>query len=424
MQAETKFTARSAIEGLRAGVPNSFSVRALGCDQPRIEKEFLKQINALSAGGTAEGIVIKGDFGTGKSHALEFLRELALDRNLVVSRVYVNKETPLHDPAKLFEGAADSMTLPSRSGPAFVEIANQLVFYSQPFRDLERWANQTSAELDSRFPASLLLLERFQSDFEFRDRLIRFWAGGKLPMSEVRSRLRQIGETSAVCTSPARDLAIQRFRFASKLIRAAGYAGWVVLVDEVELIGTYSSLQRAKSYQEIARLMSSSATGTSLLPVFALTPDFTREIILGEGGDLQKIPKLLHARAESVDPQNAQLSIAGMRLLMDRGIRLEPPGVSALDVAYSSIRSLYSQASGWEPPDDPPVRRDQGTTSLRTYIRRWITEWDLRRLYPQADVDLETSEWRTSYAEVGDDEPEEERTSDQSLIDDVLGDIN
>ena len=33
---EVKFEARSAIEALRAGVPNSLSVRALGCDQPRI----------------------------------------------------------------------------------------------------------------------------------------------------------------------------------------------------------------------------------------------------------------------------------------------------------------------------------------------------------------------------------------------------
>ena len=155
---EAKFAARSAIEALRAGVPNSLSVRALGCDQPRIETDFNRQLEAVSAGEGVEGMLFKGDFGTGKSHCLEYLREIALDRNFVVSRIYVNKETPLHDPVKLFQGAADSVSLPSRTGPAFIELANQLVFNSEPFRDFERWANQSSSALDSRFASSLLLL--------------------------------------------------------------------------------------------------------------------------------------------------------------------------------------------------------------------------------------------------------------------------
>jgi hypothetical protein len=142
---EVRLAARSAIEALRAGVPSSAGVRALGCDQPRIEKEFVHRLDNIAAGAAAEGMLIKGDFGTGKSHCLEYFRELALDRRFVVSRIYVNKETPLHDPVKLFQGAADGVSLPSRTGPAFLEIANQLVFNSQPFREFERWANHAPA---------------------------------------------------------------------------------------------------------------------------------------------------------------------------------------------------------------------------------------------------------------------------------------
>ena len=46
---------------------------------------------------------------------------------------------------------------------------------------------------------------------------------------------------------------MQRFRFVPRLMAAAGYKGWIVLLDEVELIGRYSLLQRAKSYAEVAR---------------------------------------------------------------------------------------------------------------------------------------------------------------------------
>jgi hypothetical protein len=84
---------------------------------------------------------------------------------------------------------------------------------------------------------------------------------------------------------------------------------------------------------------------------------------------------------------------------------------------------MYARAYEWEPVAHAMVRREQ-TTSMRSYIRRWITEWDLRRLNPEAEIDIETSEWRADYSEHGEaDDAKEQAASDQSLIDDVLGDI-
>ena len=419
---EAKFAARSAIEALRAGVPNSLSVRALGCDQPRIEREFTEQLDAASAGNAVEGMLIKGDFGTGKSHCLEYLREIALERKFAVSRVYVNKETPLHDPVKLFQGAADNISLPSRTGPAFNEIANQLVFNSEQFRDFERWAIHASSGVDPRFASSLLLFDKFSADHEFRDHLIRFWAGAKLPVTDVRSRLKKIGEPYIAGYLSQRDFAIQRFRFASRLMRAARYAGWVILIDEVELVGTYSALQRAKSYVEIARLMKMAGEpGMCMVPVLSITDDFTRAI-LEEKNDLEKVPALLRNRV-NLDQDAPSMALSGMRLLADEGVSLKRPDVTALDETYAHIRALYAQAYGWEPAVGGAVRREQ-TTSLRAYIRRWITEWDIHRLHPEACVDIETAEWRTDYTEPDEAEAStEEVASDRSLIDDVLGDI-
>jgi hypothetical protein len=422
-KADARFAARSAIEALRAGVPNSAGVRALGCDQPRIEREFLNQLDSVVEGATAEGMIVKGDFGTGKSHCLEYLREIALDRRFVVSRIYVNKETPLHDPVKLFQGAAEGITLPGRTGPAFLEIANQLVFNSQPFREFERWANHAATGLDARLPASLLLFERCAAEHEFRDQLIRFWGGGKLPVSDVRSRLRQLGEPYIPGHLSHRDLAGQRFRFASRLMRAAGYAGWVVLIDEVELVGTYSSLQRARSYIEIARLHALAAEqGIALIPVLAITDDFTRAI-LGDKDDLNRIPKLIEGRPGYGEGGIVPLAVEGMRLLAENGISLKRPDMNALDETFAHIAGLYALAYGWKPPAEGPVRREQ-STPFREYIRRWITEWDIRRLYPESKIDIETSEWRTDYSEKDDEaEDAEEVASGQSLIDDVLRDI-
>ena len=40
-------------------------------------------------------------------------------------------------------------------------------------------------------------------------------------------------------------------RFVLELVKAAGYRGWIVLIDEIELVANYSVLQRARSYAEL-----------------------------------------------------------------------------------------------------------------------------------------------------------------------------
>jgi hypothetical protein len=417
---EVRFSARTAIEALRAGVPNSAGIRALGCDQPRVEAALNSQLDEIADGHAADGLLIRGDFGTGKSHCLGYLGEIALERRFVVSRVYVNKETPLHDPVKLFQGAADNIILPGRTGPAFGEIAGQIVFNSQSWRDFERWANSSAAALDPVFPASLLLFERFQADHEFRDHLIRFWAGGKLAVTAVRSRLRQISEPWAGGSARPRAFATQRFRFAARLMRAAGYSGWLLLIDEVELIGSYSLMQRAKSYIEIAQLMKHAGeTGLSILPVFAITDDFA-QAILEEKDDLNRVPRLMEGRA-AFSGDDLRMAVAGMRVLAERGMPLRRPDLNTLEETRARVRLLYAVAFDWEPPVTSLVRREQ-TTSLRAYIRRWITEWDIRRLHPGEQVQLETTEWHTDYRE-DPDEPGVAVSSDESLLDDVLGGI-
>src|SRR4029077_12520870 len=115
-------------------------------------------------------------------------------------------------------------------------------------------------------------------------------------IGDLKSRLREAGAASAYQLPPIkeRDLALERFRLVARLIKAAGYAGWVILIDEVELIGRYSILQRGKSYAELARLLGQ-AEGDSfpgIAVVATITNDFHVKV-LGEKGDLDTIgPKL------------------------------------------------------------------------------------------------------------------------------------
>ena len=90
---------RSAIEALRAGVPNRAAIRQMGTEQTDIEHAFEAVLAAAATEGRKDGslkgfnptgIGMAGGFGTGKSHVLGYLAEVARQQGFVVSRVVVS----------------------------------------------------------------------------------------------------------------------------------------------------------------------------------------------------------------------------------------------------------------------------------------------------------------------------------------------
>ena len=163
-----------------------------------------------------------------------------------------------------------------------------------------------------------------------RTALVRFWGGEPLRISDLRRALRSVGAAGLFSFTPvpARELARQRFRFAARLFRAAGHAGWIVLFDEVELIGRYSLLQRGRSYAELARWLGSPQPDSAvpLSAVFAMTDDFEAAVLTGKD-DRTQIPARLRAKQSPEWDETAALAEAGMRhiehdmLLMDAARR-------------------------------------------------------------------------------------------------------
>src|SRR3954452_5871026 len=212
----TPAQARRAIAALRAGVPNQDAVMALGSGQPRIEARFQdlleRTADDIAKGTQTPGLLVAGDFGTGKSHLLEALEQHAIRENFVVSKIVVSKETPLHDPDKLYRAAIESAVVPGRRGSALTEVAFGLNFESQAYRALAAWAGQASSGLGSRFAASLFVFEHTR-DEEIRDRLISFWGGDPIDVRQLRGWLRDQGETATYRLERVgkRDQALQQF---------------------------------------------------------------------------------------------------------------------------------------------------------------------------------------------------------------------
>ena len=74
---------------------------------------------------------------------------------------------------------------------------------------------------------------------------------------------------------------------------------------------------------------------------------------------------------------------------------------------FEKVRSVYNAAYSWEPPMDH-VSWDN-TARIRQHIKRWITEWDLRRLYPDYKPEIETFELKQNLSEMQDlEQPNED----------------
>ena len=401
---------RRAIEALRNGVPNGSAVSMLGCTQERAERRFDE---LLSAAGNSDnppanalGMLVSGDFGAGKSHLLTYLEQRALARGFVCSKVVISKETPLYDLSKVFVSAMDSSRIPGRSGRLVEEIGLTFSAEDHGYADFFRRADQAAerGHISTVFPASLLVYTR-SHEGELREKIERFWAGERIRISELKDGLRQVGQqrTYQVRTPKAAELPSQRLRFAAELIKGAGYRGWVVLLDEIELVGSYSPLQRGRSYAELARWLGKreGEAYPGLLTVGTVTEDFHSAVISEDGRkkDRSHVVRKLEERERY--RAIATHAASGMNLLERERVPLQEPGPEDVEAALEKLQDMYSRAYAWEAP--PAMHEMLGGVAdrarMRYKVRAAISQWDILRLYPSARPDTVSDEFHHDYRE-------------------------
>jgi hypothetical protein len=187
--------ARTAIEALRAGVPNRAAVRQMSICECDIEQAFdtLLQRAMDDVAAAQSGLGVAGGFGTGKSHLLTYLAEVARTHNFVVSRVVISKETPLADPARVFEAAMRGAALPDRNDDAIGDALAVLRATPDRLEALEHAVSQPDAGLAPIFAAIVFLLRKPSLPPELARRCERFFAGGRMATTSFRQALAAVG---------------------------------------------------------------------------------------------------------------------------------------------------------------------------------------------------------------------------------------
>ena len=131
--------------------------------------------------------------------------------------------------------------------------------------------------------------------------------------------------------------------------------------------------------------------------------------MLEAGGkhDLEVIPNRLGANPRDAD--TVKPAERGMNAIRRDSVSLRAPDKDAVRRAYDQVRALHARAYDWDPPDVPSLEWLR-SRPVREYVRTWITEWDLTRLYPGYSAEVEIEEIALSY----DEEPELEVPTEEA----------
>ena len=379
--------ARTAVEALRAGVPNRAAVRLMGTEESGIEQAFDTLLASVWLDGMQPlpGIGIAGGFGSGKSHFLGYLSEVAIGQNFVVSRVVISKETPLGDPGRVFDAAIRSARMPGRNDDPVAGALAILRESPERMDALEQVVREPKAGLAPIFAAILYLARRPSTAPDVLRRCERFLSGARLTAASVRPALSGAGARQRfdLKMPPAMELSTQRITFLSSLFHAAGFAGWCILLDEMELIGRYPALQRALAYAWLSTWVGlpGAAGFPGIVTVYAITDDFVSAVIDARQ-DEEKLPERLELKGRSQQAHLVRAAIGHIGTAVRRH-RLRPPGIEDLVRLCERLRQIYSDAYDWPTPALPQMERTASRT-MRQYIKSWIAQWDMLRLTGQA----------------------------------------
>ena len=190
------------------------------------------------------------------------------------------------------------------------------------------------------------------------------------------------------------------FSFMSHLFTQMGYHGWVILIDETELMGRLGKKARLNAYRNMARFLLPEPSLEAVFSIFALSASYVEDVIEG---------KREHENLEAVYPEEPEPIRTVLDLLV-KAPQLAPLTKEEIQQVLYKIQEFHGKAYAWTPNLSPATllgATQSGGYLLRTKIRAAIEFLDQLYQYGKAG--------KTVINELG----EETFTEDVPLLEDV-----
>lgn len=397
--AQMDFNARHVIEALRSGVPSRAVGEYFSEARPAMLRRIQDRMETVRETGRSGGMIFTGRYGEGKTHLLNTAFNMASAENMVVSFVSLGKETPVDKPYLLYPKIVANTYLPGAAQPGFRQKLEDLTQGSSISGELLAYAAK-ELKTDKLY----FLLKAFLGTQE-EDERYAFLADleGDFTTGQTikRSYRRITGSVAKFNQNFSKTKhGFDYFCFLSHLFRQLGYAGWVLLFDEAELIGGMGKKARAKSYVEIQRFLRPSPKLEGVFSLFAFSSSYVEDVI-----DKKKEEENIQT-TYAEDPDALTAATATVNAILNAP-ELAPLTKDEILQVLLSIQEFHGRAYGWTPDVSAEAIYDAteaGGYLLRTKIRAAIEFFDQLYQYGEAGRTRITELGRESFEE--DDTPE------------------
>lgn len=370
------FEARHVIEALRSGIPSRAVGQYFSEARPGIMKEISGHLDETCETGKSKGMIIAGKYGEGKTHLLNTVFSMAHSNNMVVSYLSLSKETPFDKLYLVYQKLVNNTFLPKRVQPGFTQIlekmtpgspaANELLLYAAKHLETDKLyyllrAYLNTEDLDEKF----MLQADLEGDFIANVLLKQIYR--RIYNERVKYNV------NFSKTKHCRDY----FSFLSRLFRLMGYNGWVILIDETELIGRLSKKARLNAYRNMAQFLLPDERLEGIYTLFALGASYTEDVIE---------TKHDYENLEEIYPEQ-QEPIRTVLNLITRAQQLAPLTDSEIREVLKKIQVFHGRAYDWNPNISMGTilaATQSGGYLLRTKLRAAIELLDQLYQYGEA----------------------------------------
>jgi len=337
-----------------SGIPPTRGLEAytVGMDSilGTLESEYLK--GYLRDGGSSFKLVV-GEYGSGKSHFLYRLRDIAWENGYVVSRTELSpKECPYDNQLKVYQAVVNNLIYhdpdPNIADTQGIEaFLENHFFHTMRMLGIEQM--MTSIGLDVRVKMWLETILRFKVESPSYRHAVYFYLQAAAEESEAKKRvigawlrgesvtLRDVREFS-ITERIDRSVAFKMLRSLSQLVHELGYAGLALLFDEGDRMVSIGSSRTEKVACDNLREVIDRCAGESLpstLFAYAVPPYFVTNIAPQYEALSQRISskvKFSRKNPYSVQISLDQLDYPGEELLRKIGEKLLGVFEQAYDV--------------------------------------------------------------------------------------------
>ena len=401
-----KFAAKQVVECLRSGVSSRNLSAIFSYGREAALERVGRELERVRSDSSALPLVVKGNFGNGKTHFLNIIAHKAEDMNFAVSFVPLSKETPFDKLDRLYRRAVAGLYLPGYSQPGFVPLLEALQPGSE---EADEMLNYAARNLHPKIEAVLKNYLDGSGDAYNQNILASDLAGDFVPSAQLKSIHRlNFGKALLLPPFKVKENIFDYFRFLSRLIRAAGYAGWVILFDEFEQLMYLGITARANAYLNAARFMSPSFGLTATYTVFSASSNLWSELIWKQkNSDYDNVPQKLAIKERQHDIPTVREVFGSF---LKENLFLDTLSTFDIRRMLQAVRDQHILAYGWQAPDDigQAIAGLPADRPLRTVLRAMVEYLDLQYLYGgRPEIAVEIPE-EILPGELPDDEGEEQ----------------